>query len=132
MAVWRSRPGGENAARRLTQGGDAALQGGALIGGHGGFVHLLDAARAEHTDQRQRHVVMWRVGGHRQDGALVAEDRLDETRRHGADAVLARPGPFDDGDVCVPNLVLDLLPELVDGLAVLAEQIQDRNATHRR
>src|SRR6266568_5282076 len=89
--VWRSWPGGEDAAGRFAQGGDAALQG----------------------------------------GALVAQERLGQTRRHGADAVLARPSPYDDGDVRVPYVVLDLPPEHVDGLAVLAEQIEDRNAAHR-
>jgi hypothetical protein len=46
----RSWPDGEDPACRFAQGGSTALQGGALAG-HGGFVHLLDAARAEHADQ---------------------------------------------------------------------------------
>jgi hypothetical protein len=40
----------EDAARRLAQSGGAALQGRALVAGHGGFVHLLDTADAEHAD----------------------------------------------------------------------------------
>jgi hypothetical protein len=46
-----SWPDGQDAACRLAQGSGAELQGGALVAGHGGFVHLLDAAGAEHTDQ---------------------------------------------------------------------------------
>src|SRR6266568_4893970 len=95
-----------------------------------GSVEDVDSA-----DRQMQQCPVWRSwpGGDAalQGGALVAQDRLGQTRRHGADAVLARPSPYDDGDVRVPYVVLDLPPEHVDGLAVLAEQIEDRNAAHR-
>jgi hypothetical protein len=55
----RSWPAVEDAAGRFAQGGGASLEGGALVAGHGRLVELLDAAGAEHTDQRQGHLIAW-------------------------------------------------------------------------
>jgi hypothetical protein len=65
MAMRQSWPDSEDAAGRFAQGSSAALQGGALVAGHGRFMHLLDPAGAEHADQRQGHLIAWRIGGHR-------------------------------------------------------------------
>jgi hypothetical protein len=51
MPQVRSWPDGEDAAGRFPQGASAALSGGALVAGHGRFMHLLDPAGTEHTDQ---------------------------------------------------------------------------------
>src|SRR5437773_902818 len=51
-AAPRSRSCAENAAGRLAQGGGASLQGGVLVAGHGGLVHLSHAASTEQGDQR--------------------------------------------------------------------------------
>src|SRR5215207_1983620 len=72
----RSWPDVEDAAGRFAQGASTALQGGALVAGHGRFMHLLDPAGTEHTDQRQGHLIAWRIGGHRQHGTLVTQHRL--------------------------------------------------------
>ena len=42
MAMRQSWPDSEDAAGRFAQGSSAALQGGALVAGHGRFMHLLD------------------------------------------------------------------------------------------
>jgi hypothetical protein len=56
-----------------------------------------------------------------QCGAFVAQNRLGQARRDGADTAMARSGAFDDGDVGVPDVVLDLLPDFLEGSPVVAE-----------
>jgi hypothetical protein len=75
MTMRQSWPDSEDAAGRFAQGSSAALQGGALVAGHGRFMHLLDPAGAEHADQRQGHLIAWRIGGHRQDGTRHCTSR---------------------------------------------------------
>jgi hypothetical protein len=50
-AIWASPREAESAVSGLAQGRGAAFERGAFVRGHGGFVHPLYAAAAQHADQ---------------------------------------------------------------------------------
>src|SRR6202022_4718499 len=77
---------------------------------HGGLENPLDAGAPDDAGQRKRYAVR---GVERTDGdhrMLVAQDDLRDPGANHADAVLARTGAFDDGDIGEAHFLLDALP----------------------
>src|SRR5918996_5918809 len=121
---------GADAARGLAESGGAALEGVTLVRGHA-RLELTGRARApDDGRQRDRNAVALAVGRHRQDDALVTEDRLGYLGAGGADAELAGAVALDDRDVRETDLVLDPPAQVVERAvpAVPAERLGQRRA----
>src|SRR6185437_3631834 len=80
----------------------------------------------------ERHAIAAVVAADRHHRALVAHDHLGDARRDDADAELARIVAFDDRDVGVAHVLLELLAEASKILATLGEQLLDRYASDPR
>ena len=98
----------------------AALQGLPFFIGHRGLQDLLDTCPPKHARHGEGDAVLPVVGSNGNHSSLVAQYDLRDARRDHADSELTGLIAFDDGDVGVPDLLLDgatdfdFLPAAID------------------
>ena len=93
------------------------------------WLHSLDhAMSSDNARQRQGHPIFCDVAADRDHLSFIAQDHLSDTRRHHADAELARFVAFDNGDVGVTDVALNARLQIFDGHPSLPQRLQNRHA----
>src|SRR5215471_7596755 len=117
-----------NAIQRLVESICTAPEPLAFFLRHVRLEHLDHAAAADDARQGQRDAKLLLIAADRNDRAFVIEHYLGDTGRYDADSVLASIMAFDDGDVRIAHLSLQLMLQLANPLAAPLEQCRHWNS----
>ena len=110
----------------------APLQGLPFFIGHRRLQDLHDTGLPKHARHGERDAIRGVVRSDRNHPSLVAQHDLRNASRHHADSELARLIAFDDGDVGVPDFLLDAATEILAAAIDLLQSLQDPNACDLR
>src|SRR5262249_20977921 len=117
-----------HAIQRRVQGVRAFAESLAFFLRHVRLEHLDHAATADDARQGQRDAKLLLIAADRNDRALVIEHHLGDTGRYDPDSFLASIMAFDDGDVRIAPLSLQLMLQLANPLAAPLEQCRHWNS----